>query len=363
MLNNDNYSMLELIIEANECRNGIKKIDLLPKKQKEIVSLSYLNIISMVAEGIISICPQILSSFEDINDKTMEEIIKSTRLENKIYAKQKVAKSIKGIQKSMLSMNYIMTNSYNCIQNLFIKLFGQDNLSIATYNNKIIYSSHQIFEQLEDLIYKNNLESLKTKNNIIAYSKNISLLINLFCEGIKQTNLAYCINSSIKKMKLFDIELNDDNVTNSKYFNNNLDDEVILFLLKILSSINFMRFVLPKIINDRSPLYTRYKLIIYISSCNSLSILEKNFNYSKQINVDYIEELKLILDSENKMINNKLRNNIFHYKIEEILIKEDRSIIEQIIMNEKMGDLNEYLILIDGEIIKIAKLIEKIILK
>ena len=184
-------------------------------------------------------------------------------------------------------MNKLLTGDYNKIQKLFIKHFGQDNHSIAITEDKMIFSSHQIFEQLHELIYMENLNSTITKNNILIYSANISCLINSFCEGIKTTKLGDYITSKEKSIDRFDINLIDDEINNSRYFNYEYDSEIVLFLLKILTTINFTIYVLPKIINKNSNLYVRYMVSTYISSCKSLHLLKNNLinltNLTKKI--------------------------------------------------------------------------------
>lgn len=97
MKNNENYSysILELIVEVNECKNGIKFISSLPEKQQYVLSLAFLNVMNLVADGILEFCPEALIDFSDINGKSIEKIIKSTRLQNKIYSSQKSSKSLK----------------------------------------------------------------------------------------------------------------------------------------------------------------------------------------------------------------------------------------------------------------------------
>ena len=97
-------------------------------------------------------------------------------------------------------------------------------------------------------------------------------------------------------------------------------------------------FSLPKIIKKQSNLYIRYKPIVYISSCNSLRFLKNNYNYTKQINDIYLNEIESILRRENILIDSKLSNNILHYTIEKILInnKKNNNIFIQILLNENI---------------------------
>lgn len=361
----DTFSIIELIIEANECRKGIEKINLLPMQQREILSMAYLNVSNMVVDGIVDFSPELLEGFNNINNKTMESIIKSVRLQNKIYSHQKSGQSIKNIRSNIIVMNNLLTQNYNKLQRLYIKLFGQENLSLAIQDNRMIYSSHQIFEQLQILTSQNQITLSSMKNNIVDYVVNISLLLNSFCEGIKQTRYSQYITNEINHLNDFDIKLIDDYTNNSRYFNNELNHEIRLFLLKILTFNNFMMFSLPKIINSQSNLYIRYKLMIYISSCNSLRSIKNNYNYANQINKKYLNEIDYILIEENRLIDSKLRNNIFHYTIKKvnILNKENINILTQIILNEKDCNIEEYLNLINKEVFRIIQLIEKIIFR
>ncbi|MET2735453.1 hypothetical protein ABXT16_07970 [Staphylococcus epidermidis] len=357
----DTFSFIELIIEANECRKGIKKINLLPIEQREVLSIAYLNVVNMVVDGIVDFCPELLKEFDNINNKTMESIIKSIRLQNKIYSHRKSGSSLKNIRKNIIVMNALLTQNYHILQRLFIKLFGQENLSLAIENNKIIYSSHQIFEQLQILTPENDITSSSTKKNIIKYVEDVSLLLNLFCEAIKQTPFSQFITDEINYLHSFDIKLVDDYTSRSKYFNNGLNYEIRLFLLKILTFNNYMMFSLSKIINRQSNLYTRYKLMVYISSCSSLRLLKSNYNYANQINDRYLQEIESILIEEHTLIDSKLRNNIFHYTIDKVNIIKNINILTQIILNEKDYNIEEYINQIDKEVFRIIQLIEKII--
>lgn len=362
---NDNlsYSILELVVEVNECKNGIMLINSLPKNQQYIISQAFLNVINLVAAGILELCPEALEDFPAINGKSMDKIIKSTRLQNKIYSSQKSGKSIKKIKTNILTMNRVLTDDYKRIQIFIARLFGQDNLSIATTENQIFYSSHQIFEQMHELIYKENLNSLTTKNNILKYTTNVVMLITSFCEGIKNSKFSAYITAEDRTIDQFDINLIDDNIYNFRIFNKEFSSEIVLFFLKILTMINFTIYILPKIIKCNSNLYIRYKLLIYISSCKSLYLLVNNYNYNNQLDEYSLYHIDLILKQESQIINTNLRNNIFHYYIKDIVIKNDKNILEQIILTENHNSLFEYMNMIDKELLGIKRFIEMTILR
>jgi len=363
----EELSYQELINEVNDCMSLMKGIANSPKVVSGIVPLAFLPYLALICSGIQEYEGNDLSA-PIIAGKNTAEIIKSIRLKAKLYSSDKSRKSINRILKSISQSTVDMTKGYNSIQLLFIKLFGQENLGVFTFNNIMFFNNMQGYEFVTELysLDEDSDTSLIEGKDISDFAKYCSSYVTAFYEcnrknsGLNSNGLESIFPSIHEK----EISSKDYHFTmggNNKLLSENVTPEVGIFLLNIYCAINFVVFVLPNILKENSNLYNRILLVCYISSIESLSQLVKNKHYLEGIPDDYIKLFNALVDKKRNLISLELRCNIFHFIIKAYSIVEGDNEIKSIYNSTNSKDFSILKQTIFEELSKIQMAINAIV--
>lgn len=173
------------------------------------------------------------------------------------------------------------------------------NLGIFKYNDKIIANTFLIAKDLKPIIYKDNNPD---KDKIIEISSVVGELLK---------NLTSLFNNNVFKTNVINLKekftSKDYNVLKkcNKLFAKEIDINTSLFLLNILSIINFCNEIIYKF-NISESLKYRILYIAYYRTYHNLNIIFA-------VNISELNNLKLI-HSKYDVLNNRIfRNAMFHY--------------------------------------------------
>lgn len=277
-------SLEELVIENGEMLRMFHRMLNSSDDITSIISLITVPFFALIAEGNNSLIGG-AEAYSEINGKSYKKIIEKTRLRAKIYSSDRLAKSIKHIETNLEAITHDLTYNYNFFQRMYMNFFGQEVLGLNLYKEIPIFSNFLGYSYLSEFFEIDDLEQTKQgliKNNEIGLFAQYSSHYILQVVSNANQHLAepIIINDGSS------LEINFDDLKNSDHLlvpaerqsffkNNNMDLSVSIFLLDILCTINFIKILLPKMIDNDSSLYFRLKLITYVSAVESIDKLSK----------------------------------------------------------------------------------------
>lgn len=205
-----------------------------------------------------------------------------------------------------------------------LKRYLQPDMGIFAFDGHIIGSTHTGFfftglgqenltqngqeteEIIGKLLFSINQEIGAYLASINTYPEFIPVKTNSFVYPIKDDKLGY---KDVKSIEFF-----------SSVFNKNSNTSINFSLLLFLSTINFFRYILSRILGQSPDILFKLKFITLYHLASSLQKLQ-DYCYTKNLLTEESKEyFKLILkDKELKKIKQKeLRNILVHYKLEKI---------------------------------------------
>ena len=220
------------------------------------------------------------------------------------------------ILKKIDDLNYNSFEHYSKDLPVITKVFFKKlitNLGIYKYNNAIISNTFLIAKDLKPIIYKNNkINKEKIIETSEVLGKSLFLLHSVFFKGeqhFTETNITETIISEdynvIKKNKLL---------------KSNIDINISLFFLDILSIINYCIVIIDKFEICDELKYRIFYLAYYRTYHNLKIVVDNNSN-------DYLA-IKKIIKKYNFLDNRNFRNSMYHYylvdKLEENEIINDQ---------------------------------------
>lgn len=248
------------------------------------------------------------------------------------------------------TMNTYTQNLSKIAKILFSNLIT--NLGVFEYNNRIIANTFLIAKDLKPIIYKDNKPD---KDKIIEISsttgellRTLTAIFNKKIPKINDVNLDFKEKFILKNYNVFK--------KHNEFFAKDIDINISLFLLDILSIINFCNEIIYRFNISESLKYR----ILYIAYYRTYHNLNTIFN----TNTDKLNNLKLIHDKY-KILNNRIfRNAMFHYdfsdKINETELDDTELYFGLIKKYFKINQF-EYKILIKNYFNDISSAIESII--
>lgn len=322
MKNNDIYDEISKNLILNDCQTLEKIIEYLKGKEYDsIFCMGVMPYFAMCSEGILKFFEG-KSDYDSIN-VNYGKLIKNIRSKIKMY-NDKVGRNINKAE-------IIHKDSNNYFAGLckfeFVKYLGlYDDFGVYITSNKYIgntflYSWY--FENslnIDDEDFRN--KTLFDIGNIVGITTKITL--NKFLE----LNQVSILNQKIVVYnKDYLLSRNRIGIFNDKY---NKYSTIILF--NILCSINFVLYLIGKILPKDNQFYFRIKFHCYYSSISSLL---KLINYTEQNNIIktgvefYSEEIKKLAQTKNSLgEKSKLRNCLSHYRISQEYIEKDKISID-----------------------------------
>ena len=137
-----------------------------------------------------------------------------------------------------------------------------------------------------------------------------------------------------------------------------------LFLFNIYCQNNLFNYAIPYIFHSHNKLYYRSKIQSYLISINVLKKVQKKCQ--DLLKSEYIEEINYLIHKKELYFTfeNKLRNNIFHYQIENTPISafsDKNRFFEEMIEYHTGMKFDKFIEKIDNYLIQINSLICSII--
>lgn len=312
------YSLKVLREETDEL--AIALLNLLNSDKEILYSLSVplIPILSTVCNGWVEYAE--VNSNDgcsiQIAENPFSKLIKALRLGNKLYTDKKMNKSNRLIKRRGEAYLDNITRNYNRIQKLFINLFGQEDLGVFYYKNKVYGNTNQyrhylspIFEVSGDTlpeVCSNQIGELlafisEELSNIIGTLVSKDAVLSISNVDIDASLL------SAKDFCLFDKH-------HKNFLGGRLGVEVQIYLFNLMCQNIFINTILPTLHNWKSTLRDRLKIQTYLTSINGLNKIDK---YRDKFTNPVINKIdKIIQVKKNIFAKSQLRNNIFHYQLD-----------------------------------------------
>lgn len=301
----------ELKIEALESFIALVKLTKSDKRIISSISNTYIPYLSLLCDDYKNI---VFDKNNDLFD-TMFEFPNFSKMliKNRNFLKLKtdLNKPEKIFLKYQEEINYFndyLTRDYSYKQKIYVKLFGQPDLSVHSFRGVPYYNNYFGNLYLKDVV--ENFTTFKEfKDEIINLSRDITICLQLI------TQIDYVELESIKKkqIKLLhspkEFDLNDF-FLKKRFFKSEINPSEGLFLFNLLCQINYTSIILPYVLGFKGNLYYRIKIINYLILIKGLWILSQQTSIKSKIFSD-------LLNSSNKLFNNEdsrsvFRNHIFH---------------------------------------------------
>ncbi|KAF3302731.1 hypothetical protein FPV21_00420 [Carnobacterium sp. PL12RED10] len=310
-------------------------------KQQDQLNISILPFLSSICDGWLTFfkSQNIEIEIPSIENVPFDRLVKSTRVSYKLYSDKKHNKISSQLQKDGLKRMDLLQTDYNFIQKLVVKLLGQKDLGVFTIDGSPYGNTSQLNIYLDKILNIKSTASLSDleKNSFLFLTKYSEYIASFINSVVTQTS-----NSSIDENKSLSLDSN--KFEHKDYFfydeqRKNLLSGVLpkdaqLFLFNIFCQNNFINDVIPDVFQISGPFFYRSKLQTYLISINCLSLILKK--HSRSINESQFHTIQHLLEEKEKYFTfeNKLRNNIFHYGIQEIpvsIFKDSKHHFEEMI--------------------------------
>lgn len=350
-------SFVMLSQESAESKQIIYQLVNSKSKQQSQLGISIIPFLSSVCDGWLTLfrSQSIDVELPNIENIPFDKLVKSTRVSYKLYSDKKHNKINNKLQKAGLERLDLLKKDYNFLQKKYVKLFGQKDIGVFTLDGVPYGNTSQLSIYLEKIL------DLKSTTSLSDFEKNSSLFLMKYSEYI-----ASFINSVITQPYKNNIDENkrlslDSNILkHNDYFfydekrknllGGNLPIDTQLFLFNILCQNNFINNVLPIVFQTSGSLLYRSKLQTYLTSINCLSLILKKYSYF--INKRQIQTIRHLVEEKEIYFTfeNKLRNNIFHYDVQEIpvsIFKDKNRYFEEMVEYSVGIDFDSFIKRID----------------
>lgn len=353
-------SYQELLIEVQEVYEMMDKLTNSDVEITSYISTSLIPYLSFVCDGLDyfhSGTNKVHSSwYEDIEENSVQKLIKENRSALKLYSENKKSKVISKLEDDTSLFYEFLTSDYNLIQKIYIKLFGQHDLGIYSFRKIEYANTYQLFKNVKNLYIDNNRITGPIMREFgIVLANYISKASGYPVS--KTPNKIFSLNDNFTHRDVY--------FKNSKRFNafNRTDEKYWrLFLYNYYCQNNFIRNILPVVLGVRRNFYYRMKFCTYLLSIKGLDLLANKVPEIKELYSDINE---LIIARESILpIKSNLRKNLFHYNVENIPYEkfdEKGNIFKQMIEYSVMLSFEEFETQIDQELDKYQKLITQIL--
>ena len=316
-----NYiSYLQLLTESIEMYEILFALIKLDKEVSGLLSIPMIPFLSFVVDGIIQFLPENFDFSENdlnLDSKSFKKLIGKMRVGHKLLSDKRNSQK-RDIVRRKQNKNYKdLTSDYNDLQNLLIKLFGQEDFGIFRYKNIDFATNIQGYLYL-DTLSNNNIYTDKKDETLIQLSSSLSSLLSSFVIG-SQSSLNYEINTNLSiDANIKDFELSDYflfDVRRKNIFNNKSNAEVQVLLHSHLCQLNFLGEVLPYVFDTNLHCLLRFKLVAFLES---IKVLNDSINHEAQLGF-HKGTLKQILNGKvyDLLSKSRVRNNIAHYQLQE----------------------------------------------
>src|SRR5690625_95574 len=337
---------------------------------RNIASLGLLPYLSIVVEGLDKLL-ELPINYNKIGENSFKQLYTKSRERAKVYSKKRFNQTLRTIKTAHKHIFNDLTKSYGPLQNLFIKYYGQRTLGIFYINGIPFYNNFIGYIDINEIFSVSDIEEVLEEKRSVELRTFSSNLANYILTGY--IDFGYSLND-LNKIKGVNIDIHYDDffiepVSKRKLINKLYNYTISIFLFNILCKINYILYVFPKIIDSNSNLYYRFKLACYLSTVETLAVLQRS--QRKDIDIMKNDDVLIeIIETKRKLDkNSKLRNNIFHYSIQNIAqsvfenIYYPTHVFNKILEYNTSKSREELDEIVSNEFDKIIKLIHKWILQ
>lgn len=353
-------SYQELLIEVHEIYALLYKLTNSDTKITSFLSTTLIPYMSFVCDGLDFFhkgTKKVHSSwYNNIQDKSFKNLIEESRSALKLYSEYKKNKTITKLEDDTGLFYNHLTNNYNIIQKICIKIFGQHDLGIYYFKDIEYANTYQLFRNTKT-IYTDNKEVTGTLMKEFG-----RVLSDYICKAniFPVDNTINKIFSPASYFTYQDVYFKDFNRFNA--FNNPKNKYWRLFLYNYYCQNNFIRNIFPIILGVRRNFCYRMKFCTYLLSIKGLYLLTKKVPV---ISEQYPNINELINARETIVpMESDLRNNLFHYSIVNIpdeVFDKKGNIFKQMIEYSTKKTFEEFDNLISKELDKYQEVINQII--
>lgn len=361
-------SYLQLLNESIEMYEILFVLIKLDKEVSGLLSIPMIPFLSFVVDGIIQFFPEncdFSKNYLNLDSLSFKKLIGKIRVGHKLLNDKRNSQK-RDIVRRKQNKNYKnLTSDYNNLQNLVIKLFGQEDFGIFRYKDIDFATNIQGYLYL-DTLSNNDTYTDKKGEMLTQLSSSLSSLLSSFVI-CSQSSLNYKINTNLSiDANIKDFELSDYflfDVRRKNIFNDKSNAEVQVLLHSHLCQLNFVGEVLPNLFNKNFHCLLRFKLVAFLESIKFL-------NYS----INHESQLGFHKDTMQQFLNGKvyeflsksrIRNNIAHYQLKEYSneIFTNKNSIVSIIEFETKEPFMTFYDVFENEYSKITDLFYKVLFK
>jgi len=298
------YQLLMTTQIKEDCITLIALSDLIAQP---ILALAFLPMYALFAEEIENTIGEKGEVFSISNDSPFN--ISAVRSKLKLFGGEKLGKA----KKKVLNLDKLQGDIFkNKLKfNFTRELNVHYNLGIFfTEEGRILGNTQYFYYMFEE----RNIDGREyNKEEIREFSKSIGTVLGSVDEGLKDFMPEYNVNVKNKDYRLKFKDFNTDRKSFTSVSKLQYGKDISLILLHVLSSINFVRFVLDDALeNDNTYLFK----VKYISLYYSIKSMENIIKFFKSNNVDYniYNSLKEFTDGSTFLLNSNFRNCMMHYR-------------------------------------------------
>ncbi|MDG2978751.1 hypothetical protein KNP65_02210 [Latilactobacillus curvatus] len=368
----DEVSLRILMEESNSAYWIMYQITKGKIKDESQLSISLLPFLSSVCDGWLMFfkLQNLNIVLPEINNISFEKYVQSTRVSYKLYSDKKVNRINRTLKKSGFERLRLLITNYNIIQRIFIKLFGQEDLGVFCFIGTPYGNTSQLSIYLDKLVDIESTSSLSEYNDslrpvLIDYSKILSTLINsvvnnAFKDKVGLEEIEQFSSVEFQHKDYFFYDKRRKNILGGF-----LPRDTQLFLFDIYCQNNFINNVMPLFLKESESLFYRSKLQTYLTSINSLILIQKK--YKALINSEQTRSIERIIKEKEEYftLENKLRNNIFHYGIEGVpvsVFKNPNCYFKELVEYSVRLEFNEFIERINSSLDEINQIFCNLIL-
>lgn len=279
-----------------------------------MVSLQYLpylslNVLDMIGEF-------------KLNDVDKHYDLRNAKFSQLLHASRNVLKTgtdnhkynkvLKNLEHSIKTNYENLTKDYNFIQRLGIKIVGQKDLAVFSYNGIPFLNNIQHEQFINQFRAQQNEIS---SEDIINFSSSVTNIMTLFLKTIISTDEILDSCKSVIEEPEIHFDMNDYFLyeeTRSDLFLNKLSREQNTFLFNLLCQVNTVKFIYPEVLKLKGNTMLRFKYIVYLTLVKGIWIYNQENNLTISIKELINSSDNLFKDDKNRK---NFRNNIFHYDI------------------------------------------------
>lgn len=372
MKNINEISLKILMEETNSSYWIIYQIMKEKTKDEAQLNIALMPFLSSVCDGWIMVFKLQNSdmALPEINNLPFEKYVRSIRVSYKLYSDKKVNKINKTVHKSGLERLRLLVTEYNIIQRIRIILWGQPDLGVYSFKGTPYGNTSQLSIYLDKLVDIESTSSLSEYHDslgsvLMDYSSILSTFINSIVNDTFKDKVGL---EKVGKFSSVEFQHKDYFYHDKKRKNilgGALPKDTQLFLFDIYCQNNFINNVMPLFLKESESLFYRSKLQTYLTSINSLILIQKK--YKTLINNEQASSIEKLINEKKEYftLENKLRNNVFHYCIEGIpvsVFKNPNYYFKELVEYSVGIEFKEFMRRIDNSLDEINRIFCKIIM-